>query len=69
MCIAIPTKLIKLDGTSGWVNIGGCELKVRLDLIDAPRVGDYVIVHAGFAIHKIDEVQAKEALSLVRDDY
>ncbi len=66
MCIAVPTKLIKVDGNTGWVNIGGCELRVRLDLVDAPGVGEYVLVHAGFAIHKIDEDQAEAALRLLK---
>lgn len=66
MCIAIPAQLIEVSGSSGWVNIGGCKREVRLDLVDAVKVGEYVIVHAGFAIHKIDEEQAGAMLELQR---
>ncbi len=66
MCIAIPAQLVGVRGSSGWVDIGGCKREVRLDLVDKAMVGEYVIVHAGFAIHKIDEEQAGEMLELIQ---
>jgi hydrogenase expression/formation protein HypC len=66
MCLAVPTKIIRIEGDTGWVGIGGCRREVRLDLIDSARVGDYVLVHAGFAIHKIDEQQAEASLKLLQ---
>jgi hydrogenase expression/formation protein HypC len=65
MCIAIPAQLVEVRGSSGWVDIGGCKREVRLDLVDAAKEGEYVIVHAGFAIHKIDKEQAGEMLGLM----
>jgi hydrogenase expression/formation protein HypC len=65
MCIGIPTQLTAIDDNNGWINIDGCRKKIRLDLIDSPQVGDYVIVHAGFAIHKVDEQEALASLKLL----
>ncbi len=66
MCIGIPAKLLKVEGNTGWVSIAGCQLEVRLELVDSAQVGEYVIVHAGFAIHKLDEQQAEASLRLLQ---
>ncbi len=66
MCLAIPMEVIKIENDSALVSAGGAEREVRLDLVDEmPEVGDYVIVHAGFALHRIDEEDAKETLKLL----
>jgi hydrogenase expression/formation protein HypC len=54
----------KIDGDKGVVDIGGVEREVGLQLIKDAKVGDYVIVHAGFAIQRLDEEIAKETLAL-----
>ena len=59
MCLAVPLKLIKIDGIDGVGERSGITRDVRLDFIDGPALGDYVIVHAGFAIEKLDPEQAK----------
>ncbi|ODS41942.1 MAG: hydrogenase [Candidatus Altiarchaeales archaeon IMC4] len=61
MCLAIPGKILEADGPEGIVDFGGTKRKVRLDLVDA-GVGDYVIVHVGYAIEIMDEKEAKETL-------
>lgn len=58
MCLAVPLKLIEIDGNSGVGERSGITREVRLDFIDNPRLGDYVIVHAGFAIERLDPEQA-----------
>ncbi len=64
MCVAVPMQIKKIDGDRGVVDIGGVEREVGLQLIKDAKVGDYVIVHAGFAIQRLDEEIAKETLAL-----
>lgn len=66
MCLAIPVKLIKKKDINGTVVSGGVKINVDLRLLDDAKVGDYVIVHAGFAIQKLDEKDAKETLDLFK---
>lgn len=65
MCLAIPGKIIEKDGNEGVVDYDGARIKVRLDLVDAD-VGDYVIVHTGFAIDTLSEEDALESIELWR---
>ena len=63
-CVAVPMQIKKMDGDRGIVEIGGVEREVGLQLLKEIKVGDYVIVHAGFAIQHLDEEDAKETLAL-----
>ena len=67
MCLAIPAKIIKIDDNMGTIDMEGTERDVSLLLLEDPKIGDYVIVHAGFAIHKIDETAAMESLKVLRE--
>jgi hydrogenase expression/formation protein HypC len=67
MCLAIPSKIVKIKDNMGIIDVEGVQKEVSLLLIEDPRVGDYVIVHAGFAIQKIDEAEASESLKLLRE--
>jgi len=67
MCLAIPAKVIEINGSMAMIDVEGTRRDVSLLLLQDTRVGDYVIVHAGFAIHKVDEVQAQESLRLLRE--
>ncbi len=67
MCLAIPMQLTKIDGPQGTVDTGGVSCDVRLDLVEAPVVGDYVLVHAGYAIEVLDEDRAAETLALLAE--
>ena len=63
MCLAVPMKVIEIDGNLARVEMGGTIRTVGLDIIDPkPKVGDYVIVHAGFVINIIDEQEAQTIL-------
>ena len=62
MCIGVPCKIISIEGKSAKAEVGGSQVTIRLDLLDQAKVGEYVIVHAGFAIHKLDEQKANETL-------
>ncbi len=67
MCLAIPSKIVKVESHMGIIDVGGITRETNLVLIEDAKVGDYVIVHAGFAIRKIDESEAQEALKILRE--
>lgn len=62
MCLAIPLKLIDISGNTATGEALGMTREIRVDFIPEPKVGDYVIVHAGFAIERLGEKQALEDL-------
>lgn len=64
MCLAIPMQIVKIEGEKGIVEIGGVTREVGLQLVNDVKEGDYVIVHAGFAIQRLDEKRALETLAL-----
>jgi hydrogenase expression/formation protein HypC len=64
MCLAIPSKIVKIDGAEAEVEVGGVVKRANLAFLDASKVGDYVLLHAGFAIQKVDEKEALESLKL-----
>jgi hydrogenase expression/formation protein HypC len=67
MCLAIPAKIMNIDGTKANVDFGqGVLREVNISLVEA-KVGDYVLVHAGYAITVIEEQEAKETLRLWND--
>ncbi len=65
MCLGIPGRVVETDGLNAKVDVGGSRKEASLMLLDDVRVGDYVIVHAGFAIEKVDESEARKTLQLV----
>ena len=67
MCIAIPSKIVNIENEIGTIDVEGVKRKVSLQLLDDAKVGDYVIVHAGFAIDKIDELEAHRSLKTIRE--
>ncbi|MFH0862418.1 MAG: HypC/HybG/HupF family hydrogenase formation chaperone [Candidatus Altiarchaeota archaeon] len=67
MCYAIPAKIIGLTGEIATVDYGGLRKKTNVSMIDSPKRGDYVLVHAGFAIEKLAPKDAEESLSLIRE--
>ncbi len=65
MCLGIPMQIRKIDGNRATAVLSGTRQLIYLDILDSEiQIGDYVIVHAGFAIHRIDEKEAKETLNL-----
>lgn len=67
MCLAIPAKIVELTYPEATVTIGGVARRARMDLLPEVSVGDYVIVHAGFAIQRLDEKEALETLHLLSE--
>lgn len=64
MCVAIPMELVAREGTRGTARAAGLELEIALDLLEEVEVGDYVIVHAGYAIQRLTAAEARETLEL-----
>ena len=63
MCLAVPLQLIEINGNSAVGEAMGMKRQIRVDFIENPRIGDFVIVHAGFAIERLPERQAMEDLA------
>lgn len=66
MCLGIPAKVVRINDQTAAVEVSGVMKEIGLHLVDDIVVGDYVIVHAGYAINKINEEEARETLQLLR---
>lgn len=61
MCLAVPGKIESIEGDNAKIDFGGVTRKANISLVDA-EIGDYVIVHAGYAIERLDEEEAQKSL-------
>ena len=67
MCLGIPMKVIKIEGDDGIVESGGLRKKANFSLMKTARPGDYILMHAGFAIEKLKESEARKTLRALKD--
>ncbi len=67
MCLAVPAKIIETDGQQAIVEIGGLRKQASIVLLPEAVTGDYVLLHAGFAISMVDEKEALETLRLFEE--
>lgn len=67
MCIAIPSRITRIENDTATIDVDGVRREVSLLLLEDPRVGDYVLVHAGYAIQKMDEATAVESLKMIKE--
>lgn len=68
MCLAVPAKITRLkDSGQGTANYMGSEVKANFSLVPKARLGDWVIIHAGFAISLLDKKEARETLQLFKE--
>jgi len=67
MCLGIPGKIIEIEKNVAKVDVGGILRDISLDLCPGVSVGEYVLIHTGFAIQTVDEEEAKETLELLRE--
>lgn len=67
MCLAIPGQMLSVDGETGLVEVSGVRRRIQLALLDGVQVGDWVLIHVGFAMSRIDESEAKATLELLRE--
>ncbi len=66
MCLAIPARIIDIDGVMATADVGGVRKTISLALVDDIVVNDYVIVHVGYALNRLDPAEAERTLQLFR---
>ena len=67
MCLSIPAEVKSIDGDFATVSVGGVEYEASLKLVTDVKVGDYILMHTGFAIQKLDPEEAKSTLDLFKE--
>jgi hydrogenase expression/formation protein HypC len=67
MCLSIPAKIVSIDGNMAEVSAGGTIFKAGLHMIENAKIGDYILLHAGFAIQKVNEKEAEETIRLFEE--
>jgi hydrogenase expression/formation protein HypC len=67
MCLAVPGKVVEISGSTARVDLEGVVREANVSLLPGLEVGDYVIVHAGFAMERYDRGYARETLRLIRE--
>ncbi len=67
MCLAVPAKIVSIDGAAATVDVGGNRVEANVSLVPDAEVGDYVMVHAGFAITKYEPEDAEETLRVLHE--
>lgn len=67
MCLSIPALVESIDGEMAIVTVGGVQYNASLQIVDDVGVGDYVLLHTGFAIQKLSEEEAMETLEIFKD--
>jgi hydrogenase expression/formation protein HypC len=67
MCIAVPLEVVEIRGDIALARFGNSTREVHLDLLEGVSAGDYVLVHAGFAIEKLNKEEAEKTLSLFKE--
>jgi hydrogenase expression/formation protein HypC len=67
MCLAVPARVIEINEGVGRVELAGVVREVSFMLLPGARVGDYVLLHAGYALQKVDEAEAEETIRLLAE--
>jgi len=67
MCLAVPVKVVSIEGNEAEVEIGGVRRRVSIVLTPEAKVGDYVLLHTGYAINVINEAEAQETLNILEE--
>ena len=67
MCLAVPMRVVSVEGVMATVELGGVQQPVNVSLLPDVKLGEYVIVHAGFALEHLDEAEARRTIELIRE--
>jgi hydrogenase expression/formation protein HypC len=67
MCLSIPARVVEIDANTARVDVGGMLREISIDLCPDVALGEYVLIHAGFAIQKVDEEEARQTLDLLKE--
>ncbi|MGE5620634.1 MAG: HypC/HybG/HupF family hydrogenase formation chaperone [Sphingomonadaceae bacterium] len=66
MCLAVPARIVKIEGNRATVDMAGVVREASIRMLPSAQVGDYVIIHAGYAIEKLDEEEALRTVELFK---
>ena len=64
MCLAVPMKIVEMEGRHATLEVDGVTTRANVSMIEDPKPGEYIIVHAGFAIERLDVAEAEERIKL-----
>ena len=67
MCLAVPMRVVEIKGSQASADLGGVKRWVNLALLEDIKINDYIVVHAGFAIQKLDQKEAEETLAVLQE--
>ena len=67
MCLGVPAEIISVNGEKARASVGGAIREISLQLVDDIRVGDFVLLHTGFAIEKINKAEAEETVRMLKE--
>ena len=67
MCLSVPAQIVTMDGEFAEVSVNGALFRAGIQMIENPQPGDYILLHAGFAIQKISDQEAGETLSMLHE--
>lgn len=67
MCLSIPAKILSIEGNTAQASVGGAVIRTSLHLVDNVKVGDYILIHTGFALQKISDEEAMEMIRIIRE--
>ncbi|MDO8535999.1 MAG: HypC/HybG/HupF family hydrogenase formation chaperone [Candidatus Omnitrophota bacterium] len=67
MCLAVPMKIVEIKGDEGFVESSGLKRRANFSLLKSPKVGEYVLLHAGFAIERVNEKEARKTLKILKE--
>ncbi len=66
MCVAVPVKITQIEGLEAWADFGGVKKKISIALVSDVKEGDYVLLHAGCAVSRLDTEEAHKTLELFK---
>jgi len=67
MCLSVPAQVVSIEGELAKVSVGGTIMNANLNLVEDIKIGDYILLHTGFALQKIDEEEALETLKIFEE--
>jgi hydrogenase expression/formation protein HypC len=67
MCLSVPAEIISIDGQMAKASVGGAIREISLQLVEDMHIGDFVLLHTGYAIEKISAEEAEETVRLLRE--
>ena len=67
MCLSVPAQIVSIDGEFAQVSVNGALFRAGIQMIEDPQIGEYILLHAGFAIQKISDQEAEETIKLLNE--